>query len=114
MHPAKWLFAHEALERLDSERELTGGERALGSEAAPSETLEVLRLSVLRPVDDAEVVAPADLERGLGNAAAAADDEAHRLHDHAFAPGVGQRPPARIVRRGTLRVTGPSRISSTR
>ena len=59
MDAAERLATDKALERLDPECELAGGERALGAEAAPAEALEVLRFCVLGSVDDAEVFAPA-------------------------------------------------------
>src|SRR6266536_1310521 len=95
VHAAKRLFTYEPVERFDSERELARSERALRSETASAKPLEVLRLCVLGSVDDAQVFAPADLERGLREPTAPVDDEVHRLDDHALATGVGQLLPPR-------------------
>ena len=85
VHAVERLAAHEALERLDAEAELAGGERALAAEPASAEPLDLARIGVLGAVDDAQVLASAALDPGLDEALAAAGDEAHRLDDHALA-----------------------------
>src|SRR6266542_2999573 len=90
MDAAQRLAADEALERLDAEREFANGERALAAEAAGAKTLEVGGLGVLGAVDDAQVLAPARLERGLDEAAAAAGEELERLDDHPLAAAFGK------------------------
>ena len=56
-------------------------------------------MGVLGTVDDAEVFAAADFERGLDEAATAvADDEVERFDDHAFTSARGEvGPPSRGV-----------------
>src|SRR5436190_11745151 len=92
---AQRLAADEALERLDPEGKLPDGQGALRAEAALAEALQVLLGSVLRAVDDAEVLAAPALHRGLHDPPLAAGDEGERLHHHPF-PAAGRQilPPA--------------------
>src|SRR5690242_12803857 len=55
------LHPREALQRLDTERELAQRQRALCRQAARAEPLQVVRGRVLRTVDDAQVLLPAAL-----------------------------------------------------
>jgi hypothetical protein len=54
----------------------------LRAEAAGAQAFEVGGFGVFGAVDDAEVLAPAGLERWLNEAAAAAGEELERLDDH--------------------------------
>src|SRR5437868_6372761 len=85
VHAVERLPAHETLQGLDAERELPDRERALPSQRPGAETGEIRRRRVLRPVDQPEVLAAADLQTGLRDTLAAADDPLRRLHDHPFA-----------------------------
>ena len=62
------LVSHEPLQRLDAERELTERERALGVQAALTQPRQVLGKRVLRPVDDAEILAARDTSRQAARA----------------------------------------------
>ena len=73
------LAAHEALQRLDAQGELADGEAALGVQAALTQALQVVRLGVVRAVDDAQVLASTAFERGLSETARPARDELQRL-----------------------------------
>src|SRR5207244_7286733 len=64
----------EAFERFDAERELAQGERALVAEPARTKARQVRFGRVLGSVDDAEVLGPAALDAGLGQALRAAVD----------------------------------------
>src|SRR6188508_1805139 len=89
------LASREALEPFDAERELAGGERPLRREAARAQPGEVLGQVVLRAVDDPEVLAAADLQRRLHQAAAVAGDEVEGLDDDALAASGRQLVPPR-------------------
>src|SRR6266540_929277 len=82
MDAAQRLAAGEAFQRLDAERELAHGEGAFGAETTAAQAVEVARLGILRAVDDAQVLTPAALHRGLDDATRAATDEIERLHYH--------------------------------
>src|SRR5215211_1727747 len=101
---AKRLVADESLEGLDAERELANRQRPLAAESACLQAVDVGGLGVLRPVDDAEVLPPARLERRLHEPAAPAGDELERLDDHPLAAGRGQLLPPDGARTLALRV----------
>src|SRR5437763_2994366 len=85
VHAVERLVADEPLERLQPERELPLRQRALGTEAALAQPLEVLGRGVLAAVDDPQVLAPAALDGRLNQAGLLpADDEVERLDDHAL------------------------------
>src|SRR5262245_36759774 len=95
------LAPHEAFERLETERELAPRERTLRGHRARAQPAHLVRRRVVRPVDDAQILAAAALDRRLHEAPATARDEVHRLHDDALAAGPSQLLPPR--RRGPAR-----------
>ena len=83
------LARDESIEGFETQRVLARGERSLPPDAAVPQPRELAVEGVLRPVDDAEVLAAADLHAGLHPPVER--PFAERLHDHAFA--AGPRPP---------------------
>jgi hypothetical protein len=79
----------EAVECLHAEHELALGHRSLVAEPALLETDQIFGGVVLRPVDDAEILAAAAFHRWLDQAPRAAGDELARLDHHALATGRG-------------------------
>src|SRR5690348_17923777 len=84
MYTPERLAAHEALQRLDAQGELTDGEAALGVQPTLAQAIQIRRLGVVGAVDDAQVLAAAALDGGLDEAALAAHDELQWLDDHAL------------------------------
>lgn len=79
VHAPHRLAPDETLERLDAERELAQCERALAAEPALAQPFEVVRQRVLGTVNDAQVLAPAALDRRLHQTPLAAGHEVERL-----------------------------------
>ncbi len=95
VHSVERLVPNESLRRLDAESELTDRKRALASEAAGSQAIDLAGVGVLGAVDDAQVLAASAFDARLNEAFAPLGDEAHRLDDHALAAGRGQLLPPR-------------------
>lgn len=98
MDAAERLVANEAFERFDAQSKFAQSERALATETARAETVQVLGQSVFRSIDDAEIFAATAFNTRLDDSAAAFFDEAERFDDHAFAAtlGVGNPPVDRL------------------
>lgn len=96
--------AEEALQPLNSERELPDGQGSLVGQAPLPQPLKVLRRRVLRPVDDPQVLAPAHLHSWLDQAAASVDHADEGLHDHPFASRGSHLLPPLHTRRLALRI----------
>jgi hypothetical protein len=75
VHPVEGLVSTEPLECLDPESELSDGERALASEVAGSQAIDLVGVGVLGTVDEAEVLATPALNAGLHEAVAPLGDE---------------------------------------
>jgi hypothetical protein len=65
VNPPQRFPPYEALQRLDTERELPERETALGRQPASAQPVEVLGQSVLGTVNDAQVLGPAALHGGF-------------------------------------------------
>ena len=61
MHTPKRLARHETLERLVAERKLTDGQVALAGHAAFAQAHKMVRRVIFRAVDDAQILAAANL-----------------------------------------------------
>src|ERR1700685_2313202 len=84
MHAPQRLARHEALKSLMAERELPNREIALASHAALAQAREMLRRVVFRTVDDVQIFATADLQRGLQEALGTAKNDLASFSHHAF------------------------------
>src|SRR3712207_5735046 len=89
VHAVQRLTTRKTLQRLYTQRELAERETAFDAEASSAQPLQLVRPGVVRPVDDPQVFAAANLDGGLHDALAAAGDEIQWLDDHAFATGFG-------------------------
>lgn len=69
----------EAAERFDAQGEFAEGEATLGAEAALAQPVEMVRQGVVRPVDDAQILRAAALDRRLHHPFLAARDEIEQL-----------------------------------
>src|SRR5687768_12329710 len=83
------------MERLESERELAGRQRALHRQPALAKPPDVRLRIVLRSVDDPQLLRTATLDRWLNQSLFPLDDPLHRFDDHAFAAGLSQLSPPR-------------------
>src|SRR5438094_8190817 len=93
VYPAQRLLVNKTLEPLETEGEFTRGERSLRAKTALSQALEMRGLCVVGPVDKAQVLAAADLERRLHDPALPPRGEVRWLDHHALAAARGQRLP---------------------
>ena len=99
MYPVQRLPPNEALQRLDTKRELTNCKRALVREPARAQPLEIFWQRVLWPVDDPQIIAATHFNRRLGETPGSLNDEVEWLHDHTLAAAARQLfPPANRFR----------------
>src|SRR6266849_3910180 len=95
MDPAQRLPADESLQSLDAESEFAEGEGSLVTQTSVSQSRDVFVGSVIRAIDDPQILSAPALHGGLGKATLATQDEVKRLHDHTFAaPARKVGPPA--------------------
>ena len=84
------------LEGLEAQGELASGQGAFAGDGPLAEAGEVRLEGVFGAVDQAQVLAAADLDGGLDEVATGAGavaDEVDGFDDHAFAAAVGERLP---------------------
>jgi len=96
MGTAQRFLADEAFETFDAQGKLPACKGSLGTQAARSQALQILRNQLFRSVNDAQVLRPAALHGGLSISPPALADKVERLHHHAFTSGRSQSlPPLR-------------------
>jgi hypothetical protein len=65
MRSTQRFFANETLESFDAQGELSACEGSLCAETTRTQSFEIFRHQILRPIDDAQILRPATLHRRL-------------------------------------------------
>ena len=115
MHLGQVSVGDEPVECLDAESEFLPRERGLPSERPLAQSFEILRLEILRTVNDPQVLTAPALDPRLHEATLGVGDGLEGLDDHALAPTVGERaPPVRgLVHRAVVTEVDESAVGAT-